>query len=79
MRFTLIGDHYEVAVFCPMCREEKALEHKFSADELQKLSKYLEYHKGYIQDELSFLSASDREQILNGVCPDCYKKMIGEE
>ena len=40
MRFTLIGDHYEVAIFCPMCRKEKALEHKFSADELQKLSKY---------------------------------------
>ena len=79
MRFTMINGYYEVSVFCPICHEEKPLSHKFSADELQKLSKYLEYRNGYIQDELSFLSPGDREQILSGVCHDCYKKMSGLE
>ena len=79
MRFTLTDNGYEVSVYCPICKEEKPLSHIFSADELQKLSKYLEYRNGYIQDALSFLSASDREQILSGVCADCYKMMSGED
>lgn len=78
MRFKTTKDgKYEVSVFCPVCHEEKPLNHKFSADELQKLSKYLEYRNGYIQDKLNFLSASDREQLLSGTCADCYKEMCG--
>ena len=78
MRFKITEDgNYEVSARYPICGEEKPLSHKFNNNELMKLLNYLEYRNGYIQDELSFLSPSDREQLLSGTCADCYKEMCG--
>ena len=78
MRFKMTKDgKCEVSARCPVCGEEKPLSHKFNNDELMKLLNYLEYHNGYIHDELNFLSPSDREQLLSGTCTDCYKEMCG--
>ena len=64
-----------MAAICPVCKQRKELKHEFTQAEFFKLVRYLNLREGYIQDELSFLDASDREQVLSGVCPDCYKKM----
>lgn len=78
MRFKTTKDgKYEVSARCPICGEEKPLSYKFSNNKLMKLLNYLEYRNGYIQDELSFLSPSDREQLLSGTCAGCYKEMCG--
>jgi hypothetical protein len=32
---------------------------------------------GYIQDVLSYLSASERELLISGTCDNCWKSMFG--
>ena len=64
-----------MTVFCPVCGKRKEIRHEFTQYEFYKLVRYLNLREGYIQDELSFLDADAREQILSGTCPDCFKIM----
>ena len=36
-------------------------------------------NKGYIQNLLSYLSASERELLISGTCDNCWKKLYGED
>ena len=35
--------------------------------------------KGYIQDLLSYLTASERELLISGTCDSCWKELYGED
>lgn len=35
--------------------------------------------KGHIQDILPDLSADDREQLITGICPECFASIGGED
>ena len=36
-------------------------------------------NKGYIQDLLSYLTASERELLISGTCDSCWKELYGED
>ena len=66
---------YKITVTCPMCREEKEVEHDFTEAEIELVDLYLNGF-GYAQDTLSFLSPAQREQFISRVCPECFNKMF---
>ena len=47
--------------------------------EYMQMIKYLEAPKGFIQEELDFLSAEYRELLLSGLCSECFYKAANEE
>lgn len=70
-------EYFLAAATCSHCKETVELKHQFTKEEIKKLYDYLTgKSNGYIQDELPFLTADEREQILSGICPDCYKKIF---
>ena len=41
---------------------------------------YMEWQLGaYIQDAMPSLTADEREQLLTGICPDCWADSFGED
>lgn len=62
----------DISIKCPCCGKagnvfltiEQSLRYKLFKDGV-----------GHIQDLLSDLSKDDRELLLTGICPECWKKM----
>jgi len=67
-------------VQCVMCGEVHWL--NCTEAEANKVAEYMFRREQdrtsvpYIQDALPFLSADDREILISGICPKCYKKMF---
>ncbi len=59
------------SVVCDHCRKE----YNIMADR-QDMEAWLSGDK-YIQDALSYISASERELLLSATCNTCWKKMYG--
>lgn len=66
----------EISNKCPMCGKESVV----SITPKQEIG-YLFFREGigHIQDLLPDLSANDREILMTGICPDCWKKMEDDE
>jgi hypothetical protein len=63
---------------CPWCLKESALD--ISEGEAKKIWEWNEKGRpGYIQEELSFLSKGQREQLLSGAHSKCWDEMFPEE
>lgn len=62
----------QVEVTCPSCKKSSVLT-------LPK-SGYERWRAGeYIQKAMPDVKASDREMLMSGMCPTCWKEMFGEE
>ena len=61
------------SVVCNNCRKE----YNIMADR-QDMEAWLSGDK-YIQDALSYLSASERELLLTQTCNDCFEKMFDND
>lgn len=73
------GNKYFIAdAFCMFCKKQVELKHHFTEAENKKLLDYVNgVTDGYIQDELPFLSAEEREQLISGMCPACFERIFG--
>lgn len=59
-----------VQMRCPFCGEEHSVE--------VKLHEYERWESGeLIQNAMPNLSATEREQLISGLCPQCQAKMFG--
>jgi predicted RNA-binding Zn-ribbon protein involved in translation (DUF1610 family) len=59
-----------VQMRCPFCGEEHAVE--------VNLHEYERWESGeLIQNAMPNLSATEREQLISGLCPQCQAKMFG--
>lgn len=64
--------HDEVMWFttCPFCGKTNVLS--------LPLEGFLEWRAGaLVQDAFPDLSADEREQLISGMCPNCWEKMFG--
>lgn len=75
IRYNKYENSFEVLVTCPMCHKDKPLGRKLNEKQFRKLIDFMEHGDGYIQDELRFLDAESREQLLSGICPECFTKL----
>ena len=58
-----------VITFCPFCNTI----HEVYVNELD----YLDYKDGMTaQEAFPYLSAEDREKLVSGMCPDCWKRLF---
>ena len=57
---------------CPICQKEQMVD--LSENEYKR---YLQFSKGVgnIQDLLPELSASQREALISGICPECWETL----
>ncbi len=69
--------YFTISVFCPVCKKNVELPHRFSIGELNQLTRYIDGIGSYIQENLDFLSADEREQLISGICPECYNRIFG--
>ena len=61
-----------VTTVCPFCNEEH--------DVLVNEQDYLAWQRGSLaQDIFDYLSASEREMLISGICPDCWDGMFSDE
>ncbi len=59
-----------VVTRCPFCGKA----HEIEVNEMD----YLDWQDGKLaQDAFPYLSASDREMLISGICPDCWDGMFG--
>lgn len=61
-----------IATSCPFCHEVSLIEvneEDFDRWEEGKL----------VQDAFPYLSASDREKLITGICPECWEHMFPKE
>jgi len=63
----------KITTQCPICLEEHTLD---VTDE-----QYEKYINGedYIQNIFSEMSAEDREMLITGICPKCWRNVFGDE
>lgn len=62
---------FNVAINCPMCRKTHCVEVEVKA--------YEKWQNGeLIQNAMPNLSATEREQLISGFCPDCQDKIFGK-
>lgn len=61
---------------CPCCGEEHPVH--LTREQSFRYKKYLD-GKGHIQDLLPDLTAEDREMLITGICPECWKKLEEDE
>ena len=61
-----------VVTCCPFCHEA----HEVAVNEMD----YLDWQDGKLaQDAFPYLSASDREMLITGICEDCWNGMFGTD
>ena len=61
-----------VVTRCPFCGKA----HEIEVNEMD----YLDWQDGKLaQDAFPYLSASDREMLISGICPDCWDGMFGTD
>lgn len=62
----------EITMVCPICGNEHSVVVEFED--------WCAYEDGELaQKAFPYLSATEREQIISGFCPDCQKSIFGEE
>lgn len=61
-----------VYTICPICGKETPVSVNSEDFEAWK-------NGGFIQHVMPYLSPSEREAIISGICPNCWDKMFGEE
>ena len=62
----------DVTMRCPFCGKEHSVE--------VKLADYEKYESGELaQAAFPYLSATEREQIISGICPTCQDNIFGGE
>lgn len=66
----------DIKTICPICGIEHNVQ--LSSDQEYRYIDFLE-GKGHIQDLLPDLSKENRELLLTGICPECWKKMEENE
>ena len=61
-----------VVTYCPFCHKA----HEVAVNEMD----YLDWQDGKLaQDAFPYLSASDREMLITGICEDCWNGMFGTD
>lgn len=61
----------ELLINCPFCGREHSV--------LVKESDYMHWSEGELaQNAFPYLSATEREQIISGICPTCQREIFGE-
>ena len=61
----------DVAITCPFCGADHAVE--------VNLAQYEAWQNGeLIQNAMPYLTPTEREQLISGVCPKCQAEMFGE-
>ena len=66
------GKTVTLTVTCPFCGKKETV----TAQTID----FLEWNNGVcIQNAMPYLSASDRELLISGICKECQKKIFGEE
>jgi len=61
-----------ISIQCPFCSKEYEVE--------VKLEDYWAWQMGELaQNAFPYLSATDRESLISGMCPDCQAKIFGVE
>ena len=61
----------DVAITCPFCGEDHAVE--------VNLAQYEAWQNGeLIQNAMPDLTPTEREQLISGLCPKCQAKMFGD-
>ena len=61
----------DVAMTCPLCGEDHAVE--------VKRAQYEAWQNGeLIQNAMPNLTPTEREQLISGLCPKCQAKIFGE-
>ena len=60
-----------IPIICPFCGEDHAVE--------VNLAQYDAWRNGeLIQNAMPYLTFTEREQLISGLCPKCQAKMFGE-
>lgn len=62
---------YVIPVVCPICRKEHEIAVRYEDYILYTLP-----NRPLIQDIFPYLTASEREMLVSGVCDDCWHKMF---
>ena len=61
----------DVTMICPLCGEDHAVE--------VNLAQYEAWQNGeLIQNAMPYLTPTEREQLISGLCPKCQAKIFGE-
>ena len=61
----------DVSIICPFCRKDHAVE--------VNLAQYEAWQNGeLIQNAIPYLTPTEREQLISGLCPKCQAEMFGE-
>ena len=67
----VFGMRIDVAMTCPLCGEDHAVE--------VNLAQYEAWQNGeLIQNAMPYLTPTEREQLISGLCPKCQAKIFGE-
>ena len=66
----------DVITTCPICNKEHSVH--LTREQSYKYKDYLD-GKGHIQDLLPELSADNREMLITGICPKCWKELEEDE
>lgn len=67
---SVILDHVEHTT-CPLCQKTNEIE--------VNMHDYLAWQNGLvIQSAMPYLSASEREMLITGICDDCWKESFGD-
>lgn len=61
-----------IATKCPICKREYLVH--LTMEQTVRFNDFRS-GKGHIQDLLPDLSADDRERLLTGICPECWKTL----
>ena len=60
----------KVLMYCPICGKEHSVVVDFD--------KFMQWTKGaLIQNAMPELNATQREQLISGICPECQEKIFG--
>lgn len=74
VRLNLNSEKVRVIVNCRVCGKDHAiLVHKDGYKEL------MSPNRRHIQEIFPYLDADERELLISQVCPECWKKVFGEE
>lgn len=66
--------NYELKVSCRICEKTHTLK--------VRVEDYLTFdspNRPHIQDIFPYLSPAERELLLSGICPECWKNIFGGE
>ena len=65
------GDVLEVEIVCPFCGAIHSI--VVNEDDFNYFQNDV-----LVQDAFPYLTATEREELISGMCPDCQRKIFGE-